>query len=114
LTDKNKNPASQLKCAIDNSKNLKYILRLYVTGCTPKSTRAIANLRNILDENLRDQYYLEVIDVYQQPAVAEEKQLIAAPTLIKELPLPVRKLIGDMSNIQRVLIGLDISKEKTR
>jgi circadian clock protein KaiB len=92
--------------------NTQYCLRLYVTGLTPKSTHAIANLRTILDQNLKGQYELEVIDVYQQPEIAEKEDIIAAPTLVRELPLPVRKIIGDMSNKQRVLLGLDIRKKE--
>ncbi len=98
--------------ATTKARNAKYCLRLYVTGLTPKSTHAIANLRSILDQNLKGQYDLEVIDVYQQPEIADKVDIIAAPTLIKELPLPVRKLIGDMSNKQRVLLGLNIRKKE--
>ncbi|MFB3888870.1 MAG: circadian clock KaiB family protein [Candidatus Bathyarchaeia archaeon] len=90
----------------------KYTLRLYVTGMTPKSTQAIRNLRKICEEYLQGRYELEVIDIYQQPELAREGQLIAAPTLVKKLPLPVRKLIGDMSDKERVLYGLNIIPKK--
>lgn len=83
-------------------------MRLYVTGATPRSTRAITNLRRLCDENLHGNYELEVIDIYQQPSLARESQIIAAPTLIKTLPLPLRKFIGDMSNTQTLLTGLEI------
>jgi circadian clock protein KaiB len=85
-----------------------YVLRLYITGMTPRSIRAVENVRTICDEHLRGRYDLEVIDVYQQPTLAEGEQIIAAPTLIKKLPLPLRRVIGDMSSTERVLLGLDI------
>ncbi len=88
-----------------------YVLRLYVAGVTPRSTRAIENLRNICEEHLAGRYDLEVIDIYQQPTLAEGEQIIAAPTLVKKLPLPLRKFIGDMSNIDRILVGLDLKKK---
>jgi circadian clock protein KaiB len=86
----------------------RYILRLYVTGMTPRSARAVKNLRTICDEYLAGRYDLEVIDIYQQPLLAKGEQIIAAPTLIKKLPLPVRRIIGDMSNRERVLLGLHL------
>jgi len=84
------------------------VLRLYVTGLTPRSSLAISRLRSLCEEFLAGRYDMEVIDVYQQPELARRMQLVAAPTLIKELPLPVRRLIGDLSDRQRVLIGLDL------
>ena len=86
----------------------RYILRLYVTGMTARSARAIENLRAICDEYLDGRYDLEVVDIYQQPVLTRGEQIIAAPTLIKKLPLPMRRIIGDMSNRERVLIGLDL------
>ena len=83
-------------------------LRLYVAGMTPNSLRATDNLKKICDEHLKDRYELEVIDLYQQPVLAQGEQIIAAPTLIKKLPLPLRKVIGDMNNVERVLVGLDL------
>jgi len=85
-----------------------YLLRLYITGATPRSTRALQNVRRICDQYLPGRYDLEVIDVYQQPTLAQREQIIAAPTLIKKLPLPLRKIIGDMSDEGRVLLGLDL------
>ena len=85
-----------------------YILRLYVTGMTSRSSRAVNNLRAICDEYLEGRYDLEVIDIYQQPVLTKGEQIIAAPTLIKKLPLPMRRIIGDMSNRERVLVGLDL------
>ena len=85
-----------------------YVLRLYITGMTPRAGRAIENVRAICDQHLEGRYDLEVIDVYQQPVLARDQQIIAAPTLIKEHPLPLRRIIGDMSNHDRVLVGLDL------
>jgi circadian clock protein KaiB len=90
------------------SESERYILRLYVTGMTPRSLRALKNLQTICDEYLKGRYDLEVIDIYQQPVLTKGEQIIAAPTLIKKLPLPMRRIIGDMSNRQRVLLGLDL------
>src|SRR4029077_14607737 len=86
----------------------RYVLRLYVTGMTARSMRAVKNLQTICDEFLKGRYDLEVIDIYQQPVLTKGEQIIAAPTLIKKLPLPMRRIIGDMSNRQRVLPGLDL------
>ena len=86
----------------------KYSLRLFVTGSTPKSIRAITNIKRICETHLKGRYFLEVIDIYQQPVLAKGEQIIAAPTLIKELPLPLRRFIGDMTNTDRILIGLDL------
>ena len=88
-----------------------YVLRLYVAGKSPKSERAIANIKIICEENLQGRYELEVIDLYQQPQLAQGDQIIAVPTLIKKLPLPLRRIIGDMSNTERVLVGLDLRSE---
>jgi circadian clock protein KaiB len=85
-----------------------HVLRLYVTGTTPRSTRAIENLRQVLEDELPDRYELEVIDIYQDPQAALDHQIIAAPTLIKLLPEPVRRIIGDLSDRERILRGLDI------
>lgn len=86
----------------------KYLLRLYVTGTTAKSMRAIENVRRICEEHLRGRYTLEVIDLYTHLPLARGDQIIAAPTLIKRLPSPLRQLIGDMSDEQKVLVGLDL------
>ena len=94
--------------------NQEYVLRLYVTGMTPKSIRAIENLRKICEENLEGRYELEVIDIYQQPEYAKKEEIVAVPTLIKELPLPLRRFIGDMSNKEKILIGLDRSPRKQK
>jgi circadian clock protein KaiB len=86
----------------------KHVLRLYVTGVTGKSMRAIENVRRICEEHLKGEYELEVIDLYKNLPLARGDQIIAAPTLIKRLPLPLRRLIGDMSDEARVLVGLDV------
>ena len=86
----------------------RYVLRLYVTGMTNRSERAVRNLQSICDEYLKGRYDLEVVDIYQQPVLAKGEQIVAAPTLIKKLPLPIRRIIGDMSNRQRTLLGLDL------
>ncbi len=85
-----------------------YVLRLYVTGKTPNSLRAIASLKEVCEQYLQGRYHLQVIDIYQQPDLAEGDQIVATPTLIKKLPAPLRRLIGDMSNRERVLVGLDL------
>jgi circadian clock protein KaiB len=87
-----------------------YVLRLYVTGTTPHSSRAIVNIRKICEEHLHGRYDLEVVDISQNPTLAEGEQIIAAPTLIKKLPLPLRRFIGDMSQTERILVGLDLIK----
>jgi circadian clock protein KaiB len=87
----------------------RYTLRLYVSGSTPSSLKAIYNLKRLCEEHLQD-YDLEVIDIYENPTAAREAQIIAAPTLIKKLPAPLRRFVGDLSNKQKLLIGLDIHK----
>jgi circadian clock protein KaiB len=86
-----------------------FVLRLYITGTTVKSMRAVANVRWLCEQHLAGHYDLEVVDMYQQPELAAREQLFAAPTLIKKLPLPLRRLVGDMSNHERVLAGLDLA-----
>jgi circadian clock protein KaiB len=86
-----------------------YVLRLYITGTTARSMRAVENVKWLCEEHLAGDYDLEVVDVYQQPEVAAREQLFAAPTLVKKLPLPLRRLVGDMSNHERVLAGLDLA-----
>jgi len=83
-------------------------LRLYVAGQTPKSVRAFANLKRICEEHLAGQYRIEVIDLVENPRLAREHQIVAIPTLVRKLPEPVRKIIGDLANTERVLVGLEI------
>lgn len=89
-----------------------YVLRLYVTGTTPASSRAIEQAQALCNEHLHGRYDLEVIDLYQKPALAKDEQIIAAPTLIKALPLPLRRFIGDLSSMEKVLFGLDLRPKK--
>jgi circadian clock protein KaiB len=92
----------------------KYVLRLYITGTTSRSILAITNLKKICQEYLEGRYELEVIDLFQHPGLAKDEQIIAAPTLIKKLPLPFRRIIGDMSNKEKVLLGLDLRELKNK
>lgn len=92
----------------------RYELKLYVTGASPRSSQAIANVRALCEEYLAGRYDLEVIDIYQQPAVAASEQIIAAPTLIKKYPAPTRRMIGDLSNRDKILVGLNIVAPATK
>jgi circadian clock protein KaiB len=84
----------------------RYSFRLYVTGATPRSTKAIQNLKKLCEEHLSGNYDVEVVDIYQQPALARGQQIIAAPTLVKEFPLPLQRFIGDLSNTERMLVEI--------
>ena len=86
----------------------KYVLRLFVTGATPNSVRAVTNIKQICEAYLQGNYSLEIVDVYQQQNIAEQEQLIALPLLIKKFPLPERRLIGDLSDTGKVLKGLGL------
>ncbi len=86
----------------------RYLLRLFVTGSTPRSSEAIRNIRAVCEEKLAGRYDLEVIDIYQHPERLKPEQIVVTPTLVKKLPLPVRRIIGDLSDKERVLVGLDI------
>ena len=90
----------------------RYVLRLYITGTTRHSTRALVNIRKICEEHLHGRYELEIVDIAQHPTLVEGEQIIAAPTLIKKLPLPLRRFIGDMSQTERLLLGLDLREAK--
>jgi circadian clock protein KaiB len=87
-------------------------LRLYVAGQTPKSLAAFANLKKICEEHLAGEYHIEVIDLLKNPKLASGDQILAIPTLVRKLPQPIRKIIGDLSNTERVLVGLDIREQK--
>lgn len=89
----------------------KYLLRLFVTGASARTATAIANLRQICDEELSGSYDLEIIDVQEHPALAEDERILATPTLIKSLPLPLRRVIGDLSDKDKVLLGLELRPE---
>jgi circadian clock protein KaiB len=88
----------------------RYLLRLFITGASPRSARAIENVRAVCEEYLHDNYDLEIVDVYQRPECLREENLVAAPTLVKSLPLPIRKLVGDMSNLDKMLAGLGLRR----
>jgi len=88
-----------------------YELRLYVAGQTPKSVAAFANLKKICEEHLAGRYHIEVIDLLKQPQLARGDQILAIPTLVRKLPEPIRKIIGDLSNTERVLVGLNLREE---
>jgi circadian clock protein KaiB len=108
--------SNPIKPALSSAKprkteSTRYVLRLYVAGQTPKSVNAITNIKKICEENLKGRYELAVIDLYQQPQLADGEQIIALPTLIKKLPPPLRRIIGDMSNTERLLVGLDLRKK---
>jgi circadian clock protein KaiB len=89
-----------------------YELRLYVAGQTPKSIAAFANLKKICEEHLAGEYHIEVIDLIKQPHLASGDQILAIPTLVMKLPVPIRKIIGDLSNTERVLVGLNVREQK--
>jgi circadian clock protein KaiB len=99
------------KAGFDEEKHqvFPYIFRLYITGASPNSSRAISNIKNICENYLKDQYELSVIDVYQQPQIAKTVDIIALPLLIRKMPLPERRLIGDMSDKERVLKSIGVS-----
>jgi circadian clock protein KaiB len=111
-TTKIKSATKEFDMNIAETSQDKYMLSLYITGSTSRSVLAISNLKKICEEYLEGKYELEVIDLYQNPLIAREEQIIAAPTLIKKLPLPFRRIIGDMSNEKKVLMGLDLRKIK--
>ncbi|MBK7212932.1 MAG: circadian clock protein KaiB [Bacteroidales bacterium] len=92
----------------DTFDNDKWVLRLYVAGQSPKALTAFANLKKICDEQLEGKYSIEVIDLLINPQLGSEYQILALPTLVRKLPVPVRKIIGDLSNTERVLVGLDL------
>jgi circadian clock protein KaiB len=98
--------------AIKADPTAEYLLRLYVAGQTPKSVAAFANLQRICEEHLHGRYQIEVVDLLVNPALARGDQILAVPSVVRQLPPPVKKLIGDMSNVDRVLVGLDLRPVK--
>lgn len=92
----------------------KVLLKLFVTGQTIRSGRAIANLRRICEESLGTEYELTIVDVLERPQLAEDERILATPTLIRESPLPVRRIIGDLSDTKQVLLGLDLPGQEPR
>jgi circadian clock protein KaiB len=100
--------SAEFDAAVAAAQAERIVLRLYISGPTPRSAQAIVNVRQLCEKNLRGRYELTVVDLSQSPALAARHQIIAAPTLVRELPLPERKFIGDMSNGDRILRGLDV------
>jgi circadian clock protein KaiB len=105
--------ARELELSGSHSRQAKYVLRLYVSGSTLKSALAVENIKRICEQYLKNRYDLKVIDIYQQPNLARDKQIVAVPTLIKRLPPPLRRLVGDMSNLKKVLFGLDLGRQES-
>jgi circadian clock protein KaiB len=95
--------------ALSAAKDQQFILKLYVAGSTSRSLAAIANIRQFCETHLQNRYRLDVVDIYQQPSAVRENQIVAAPTLIKQLPAPLRRMIGDFSKEERIFVGLDLS-----
>ncbi len=110
MKDAKKAPAKTSKKVreLHREEDLRYDLRLYVAGQTPRSLQALSNLRKICEEHLAGRYRVEIIDLMQKPQLAAADQILAIPTLVRSIPKPARKIIGDLSNTERVLIGLDV------
>lgn len=111
---KGKEKAARVGTLPKETQDQHFVLRLYVTGLTPNSTRAVANAKAICEEHIPGRYDLQIIDIYQQPKLAKKMQIIAAPTLVKKLPPPLRRLVGDLSQVEQVLKGLDLFPAKDR
>lgn len=109
-----RNAYADFEQAVQEPGQEQYILRLYVAGTTPRSVRAIENIKQICEQHLKGRYDLEVIDIYQQPILSQGEQIIAAPTLVKKLPEPLRTFIGDMSNTEKILVGLDLRSKAAK
>ena len=101
-------PAEALARAAEAQQTARYVLKLYVAGVTPRSAAAIKAVTALCEQHLQGRYELEVIDLYRHPTLAKGEQILAAPTLIKQLPLPLKRIIGDMANLDKVLVGLDL------
>ena len=99
------------KLLANGQQNKRYVLRLYTTGMTRRSHEAVAAIKTICEKHLEGRYDLEVIDIYQHPALTKDEQIIAVPTLVKQLPAPLRRLVGNLSNEERVLVGLDLLRK---
>lgn len=111
MSNQKETDQSKIEQALRDRKNARYVLRLYIAGLTPRSVAAIASVKKTCDEHLRGRYELEVINLYDQPTLAKGEQIIAAPTLIKKLPLPLRRIIGDMADTKKLLVGLDLREK---
>jgi len=110
MTGTSRKAMEALAAAARGSGSERWVLRLFVSGLTQRSIHAVETIRAICEEHLPGRYELEVIDIYQQPDLARGEQIVAAPTLIKQLPLPLRRLIGNLSNTERVIVGLDLRR----
>jgi len=106
--EKNHNSTEAFEAAMAELDDKYYCLRLYIAGTTVYSINALENIKKICEEHLQGRYELEVIDIYQQPGVSKQENILAVPTLIKRLPLPLQRIIGDMSKTEKVLVGLDL------
>jgi len=101
-----------MKTPTRKKQNESWDLRLYVAGQTPKSIAALANLKKICEEHLQEKYRIEIIDLVRNPQLARKDQILAIPTLVRSLPMPIKKIIGDLSNTERVLLGLDVQARR--
>ena len=102
---------SRFERAVAASTRARYVLRLYIAGLTPRSVAAIAAVKRACEEHLLGRYKLEIVNMYDKPTLARSEQIIAAPTLIKKLPLPLRRIIGDMADSRKLLVGLDLRQK---
>ncbi len=107
------NGVEEYDLALEQRSHVPYVLRLYVAGITPRSTQAITNIQRVCEEHLKGRYELEIVDIYQRPELAHEADVIAAPTLIKQLPPPLRRLVGSLADVERVLVGLNLIPRET-
>lgn len=107
-TKQQKTQTSRRKHEPAKARSNKWVLRLYIAGQTPRAVTAFNNLKSICEEQLKGKYHIEVINLLENPRLAREDQILAVPTLVRRLPLPVRNIIGDLSNTERVLVGLDL------
>lgn len=105
--------AEEFDLALERRATAYYVLRLYVVGITPRSTQAITSIRKVCEEHLKGRYELDIIDIYQRPELAREADVVAAPTLIKQLPPPLRRLVGNLADVERVLVGLNLIPKDT-
>lgn len=112
MSEQPKDSSKDFENALTKKDKADYLLRLYVTGATPRSVQAISNIKQICEKYLDGRYELEVIDTYQNPQMVKQDQVVAMPTLIKRLPAPLRRIIGDLSDTDRVLLGLDLIEKE--
>jgi circadian clock protein KaiB len=108
-----KSSTKEFEKALRKSGRTKYVLRLYVAGVTPRSRNAIRNVKRLCAEHLAGRCDLEIVDIFQQPKLVSGEQILAVPTLIKKLPLPLRKVIGDMSDEEKLLVGMDLKPKES-